>query len=297
MYVTPPSSHFDQEVNNSGSTYYSQTCEPIIEVPPSPEPEAKETLPIIGDIEDLFSEPDEEEIPIIRLNTAEFKETLKETMDSDNIYLPEADMSRALVSSSAEEAPNMHMPKKFVAKSRTMHIVFELPDFHPCLAGFEAREHDDPTPYLLSVTFPGEIRPSLEYTRNRVCISENDNQEETVKATVLIPCRTATRGSFPLNGTYFQVNEVFADDETSHVPLDVPRSQLRNLEIRELGCGFTATSIFKALSTGAIQRLFWKGSICVRGFNRKTRKPRPLHRIFHITTAALAAENKKLGKR
>lgn len=23
-----------------------------------------------------------------------------------------------------------------------------------------------------------------------------------------IPCRTATRGSFPLNGTYFQVNEV-----------------------------------------------------------------------------------------
>jgi hypothetical protein len=23
-----------------------------------------------------------------------------------------------------------------------------------------------------------------------------------------IPCRTATQGSFPLNGTYFQVNEV-----------------------------------------------------------------------------------------
>lgn len=25
---------------------------------------------------------------------------------------------------------------------------------------------------------------------------------------IQIPCRTATRGSFPLNGTYFQVNEV-----------------------------------------------------------------------------------------
>ncbi|PWA45968.1 DNA glycosylase [Artemisia annua] len=296
MYATPPSMHFDQEVNNSGSTYYSQTCEPIIEVPPSPEPEAEETLPIVGDIEDLFCEPDDdEEIPIIRLNTDEFKETLKETIDTDNINLPEADMSRALVSSSAKEAPDMHMPKKFVVKLRTMHIVFELPDFHPCLAGFEARENDDPTPYLLAVTFPGEIRPSLEYTRNRVCISD-DNQEGTVKATVLIPCRTATRGSFPLNGTYFQVNEVFADDETSHVPLDVPRSQLRNLEIRELGCGLSATSIFKALSTGAIQRLFWKGSICVRGFNRKTRKPRPLHRSFHITTAAIAAENRKFRK-
>lgn len=25
---------------------------------------------------------------------------------------------------------------------------------------------------------------------------------------IQIPCRTAMRGSFPLNGTYFQVNEV-----------------------------------------------------------------------------------------
>ena len=124
MYATPPSMHFDQEVNNSGSTYYSRTCEPIIEVPPSPEPEAEETLPIVGDIEDLLCEPDgDEEIPIIRLNTDEFKETLKETIDTDNIDLPEADMSRALVSSSAKEAPDMHMPKKFVVKLRTMHIV------------------------------------------------------------------------------------------------------------------------------------------------------------------------------
>nr|GEU96700.1 transcriptional activator DEMETER-like [Tanacetum cinerariifolium]GEZ02898.1 transcriptional activator DEMETER-like [Tanacetum cinerariifolium] len=80
MYVKPPSSHFDQEVNNSRSTYYTQSCEPIIEVPPYPGPEAEETLPIIGDIEDSFYEPDDDaKIPIIRLNIDEFKETSKET--------------------------------------------------------------------------------------------------------------------------------------------------------------------------------------------------------------------------
>ncbi|KAK9057183.1 hypothetical protein SSX86_024550 [Deinandra increscens subsp. villosa] len=292
MHGQPPSS-FDLEVNNLCSSYQGQiqTCEPIIEVPPSPEPEVES---IIGDIEDLCCEADDDdEIPTIRLNTQEFRETLKETINTDNISIPESDMSKALVSVSAE-APNIRVPpKKFVVKLRTMHLVYELPDFHPSLAGFEKRERDDPTPYLLAVWFQGEVPNSLEYTENRASI---DNLEETVKATVLIPCRTANRGTFPLNGTYFQVNEVFADDETSHSPMDVPRRLLYNLPLRELGCGTSATSIFKALSTGAIQRLFWRGSICVRGFNRKTRQPRHLHRRFHISTAALAAENRKARK-
>ncbi|KAI3675769.1 hypothetical protein L1987_85362 [Smallanthus sonchifolius] len=294
MHGQPPSS-VDLEVNNPGSYYQgqSQTCEPIIEVPPSPEPEVES---IIGDIEDLCCESDDE-IPTIRLNTEEFKETLKETIDTNNISIPEADMSKALIAFSAEAA-NIRVPrKKFVAKSRTMHLVYELPDFHPSLAGFEERDHDDPTPYLLAIWFPGEIPNSLEYTENSAGVAPNNNLEETVKATILIPCRTATRGTFPLNGTYFQVNEVFADDETSHSPMDVPRRLLCNLPLRELGCGSSATSIFKALSTGAIQRLFWRGSICVRGFNRKTRQPRYLHRRFHISTAAIAAENRKSRQR
>jgi hypothetical protein len=32
--------------------------------------------------------------------------------------------------------------------------------------------------------------------------------EAAVRGTLLVPCRTAMKGSFPLNGTYFQVNEV-----------------------------------------------------------------------------------------
>ncbi|KAM0063733.1 putative HhH-GPD domain, endonuclease III-like, iron-sulfur cluster loop, DNA glycosylase [Helianthus debilis subsp. tardiflorus] len=296
----PPSS-FHLEVNNLGSSYQgqsqSQTCEPIIEIPPSPEPEVES---IIGDIEDLCCESDDDEIPTIRLNTEEFRETLKETMDTNKIPIPEADVSKAVIAFSAEAANIRRPTKRFVGKSRTMHLVYELPDFHPCLVGFEERDRDDPTPYLLAVWYPGEIPNSLEYTVNRARVAANNILEETVKATILIPCRTANRGTFPLNGTYFQVNEVFADDETSHSPMDVPKHLLRNLRLRELGCGSSATSIFKALSTGAIQRLFWRGSICVRGYNRKTRKPRHLHPKFHISTAAMAAmaaENRKSKKR
>ncbi|PQQ00402.1 transcriptional activator DEMETER [Prunus yedoensis var. nudiflora] len=50
------------------------------------------------------------------------------------------------------------------------------------------------------------------------------------------------RGSFPLNGTYFQVNEasliqtnlleVFADHDSSYNPIDVPRQWIWNLPRR-----------------------------------------------------------------
>jgi len=33
---------------------------------------------------------------------------------------------------------------------------------------------------------------------------------------IQIPCRTAMRGSFPLNGTYFQVNEVSLLKQYAH---------------------------------------------------------------------------------
>lgn len=93
-----------------------------------------------------------------------------------------------------------------------------------------------------------------------------------------IPCRTAMRGSFPLNGTYFQVNEVnlvlncrllsfvpllyqklcnlsntnmyyleqvFADHDSSHEPISVPRSWLWNLNRRTVYFGTSIPTIFK----------------------------------------------------
>lgn len=119
MHGQVPSS-FDLEINNIDSSYHgqSQTHEPIIEVPPSPEPEVES---VIGDIEDFCFESDDDEIPTIRLNTQEFRATLKETID---ISIPEADMSKALIAFSAEAANSRVPPKKFIAKSRTMHLVY-----------------------------------------------------------------------------------------------------------------------------------------------------------------------------
>ncbi|WOH03357.1 hypothetical protein DCAR_0622754 [Daucus carota subsp. sativus] len=55
---------------------------------------------------------------------------------------------------------------------------------------------------------------------------------ETVKRTILIPWQTATRGSFPVQGSYFQANEVFADHESSEHPIDVPKAWICNLPKR-----------------------------------------------------------------
>ncbi|KAK1402942.1 hypothetical protein POM88_002547 [Heracleum sosnowskyi] len=43
-----------------------------------------------------------------------------------------------------------------------------------------------------------------------------------------IPCRTATRGKFPVNGAFFQINEVFADHESSELPVDVPKAWMQH---------------------------------------------------------------------
>lgn len=284
----PPLLVADVDINEWDSTaFYPQNCEPIVEVPPSPESchHVEVNLP---DIEDYFRESEsDDEIPTIRLNTKEFEETLRETINKkNNICLPEGDdMSKAIVALTDEAAYFRVRPIKVQAKLRTLHIVYELPDFHPTLAGFEEREQEDPSRYLLAI-----------WPETSTCSSSN-TQEETVKGTILIPCRTANRGKFPLNGTYFQVNEVFADDETSQIPMDVPRHLLWNLPRRDLACGSSATSIFKALSTHDIQHIFWRGSICVRGFNRKTRQPRPLRHRFHISTTVITIEKKKRGKK
>ncbi|KAJ6358051.1 hypothetical protein OIU78_005807 [Salix suchowensis] len=95
------------------------------------------------------------------------------------------------------------------------------------------------------------------------------------------------RGSFPLNGTYFQVNEMFADHESSINPIDVPRSSIWNLPRRIVYFGTSVSSIFKGLSTEGIQFCFWRGFVCVRGFDQKTRAPRPLKARLHFPASRL----------
>lgn len=111
MYATPPSSSFDREVNNSGSSSYSQTCEPIIETPPSLEPEANKTLPFIANMEDLVCDD----------NDDDDDDDGDDEDDSGDDH--DDDMSQALVLASVEEAIDIHALKKFAAKWRTVHLV------------------------------------------------------------------------------------------------------------------------------------------------------------------------------
>ncbi|KAD0066206.1 hypothetical protein R6Q59_011486 [Mikania micrantha] len=274
------------------------TPEPIVEVPASPEPEQIQQE--IFDIEDFTG--DNEEIPTIKLNIEEFTQNLQ-TYIERHMELGEGDMSKALVALTSEAA-SIPTPKlKNISQLRTEHQVYELPDSHPLLEGRDIREVDDPSPYLLAIWTPGETADSIQPPEGQCCSQEsgtlcnketcffcNSTREansQTVRGTLLIPCRTAMRGSFPLNGTYFQVNEVFADHDSSLSPIDVPRAWLWNLPRRTVYFGTSIPTIFKGLATEDIQFCFWRGFVCVRGFDQKTRAPRPLMARLHFPASRL----------
>ncbi|MCD7460632.1 hypothetical protein HAX54_043998 [Datura stramonium] len=292
------------------SSFQTQDCEPIIEMPESPEHIPLESLE--QDIEDFLYEVDhEQKIPTIQLNTKEFRENILNFIDKSNAkdfqesvlsFVDEIstlhrdeEVSKALVLLNPQFASHPARKLKSESRSRTEHSVYELPDSHPLLRGFEKRERDDPCPYLLAISLTEQVMKNqkkvgkvssskeLELYDAEICsgsISDSQN-DEIVYGTILIPCRTANRGSFPLNGTYFQVNEVFADYESSEYPIPVARKLIWHLRRKTLYCGTTVQAIFKGLSTEDTQCCFWRGFMCVRGYDRKQRAPRPLPHRFH----------------
>ncbi|XP_060206006.1 uncharacterized protein LOC132633540 isoform X2 [Lycium barbarum] len=292
------------------SRFQTQECEPIIEMPESPEHRPIESLE--RDIEDFpCGVEHEQEIPTIQLNTNDFRENILNLINKSNAkefqenvlnFVNEIstlhrdeEVSKALVLLDPESASRHARKLKSESRTRTEHTVYELPDYHPLLSGFEKREPDDPCPYLLAICqTEEEIKNQKKFGRDssskelelygaKICsgstsYSQND---QIVYGTILIPCRTANRGSFPLNGTYFQVNEVFADHESSECPIRVPRVSIWHLRRKTLYCGTTVHAIAKGMSTEDIQYCFWRGYTCVRGYDRKQRAPRPLPRLFH----------------
>ncbi|XP_058770106.1 transcriptional activator DEMETER [Vicia villosa] len=277
----------------------SRPCEPIIEEPATPE-QSMEALE--SDIEDFFWE-DPDEIPTINVNLEVFAKSLQNHMQEH-----EGDQSKALVAWNPQSA-SIPTPKlKNVSRLRTEHQVYELPDSHPLLEKMDKREPDDPSPYLLAIWSPGETANSIEPPQSKcgsqdstslcndnTCFSCNSIREansQIVRGTILIPCRTATRGSFPLNGTYFQVNELFADHASSIKPIDIPRAWIWNLPRRTVYFGTSVSSIFKGLSTQEIQHCFWRGFVCVRGFDQQKRAPRPLFARFHFIESKFAKTKK-----
>ncbi|XP_031111177.1 DNA glycosylase/AP lyase ROS1-like isoform X2 [Ipomoea triloba] len=264
----------------------SQTCEPIIEVPASPEPEPESTVSLERDISNILheTEDDDDEIPHIKLDTEEFKRNL---MTFLNPEFEDEEVSNALVALTPQDTTIPSPKIKSVERLRTRHRVYIVPDSHPLLIGFERRELDDPCPYLLAI-WPQEslnVKESCSQD-SLICSGDLDSafqetNNQIVCGTILIPCRTANKGSFPLNGTYFQVNEVFADHESSVCPINIPRKWIWNLTQRYLYCGSTASAIARGMEMNEIQHCFWNGFVCVRAFDRQTRNPIHLSKRFH----------------
>ncbi|CAK7356248.1 unnamed protein product [Dovyalis caffra] len=270
------------------------TCEPIVEEPKSPQQEDLEDFSWDECIED-----EDEEIPTIKLNREEFNPNGQKTSYTKFI-------SQALVSvgTTPLSAPKM----KHMTSLRTEHQVYELPDSHELLVGLERRERDDSVPYLLAIWQPGET-PNSSQQPEKLCNSQGsqlcdqktcfacqgiqEQQAGTVRGTILIPCRTAMKGNFPLNGTYFQVNEVFADHKSSHDPIVVNRELLWNLPKRTLYVGTSTSSIFRGLSLHEIHQNFWSGFICVRAFERGTGAPKPLVKRFHCSPSKMEKKGRK----
>ncbi|KAK1263639.1 Protein ROS1 [Acorus gramineus] len=245
--------------------FAARNCEPIIEEPttPEPEPECAEEISE-NDIEEAFWKEDQDEIPPINQNYEALKQNIQSIIESNNMDIENSGLSKALVALNPVAA-SIPMPKlKNVNRLRTEHLVYELPDGHPLLKEMDRREPDDPCPYLLAIWTPGETAQSFQppetccnlkdsdtLCHKETCFSCKSIQEansQTVRGTLLIPCRTAMRGSFPLNGTYFQVNEVFADHESSQKPIIVPRRLIWNLPRRTVYFGTSTPSIFKGMT-------------------------------------------------
>ncbi|KAG6549750.1 hypothetical protein Mapa_008730 [Marchantia paleacea] len=265
--------NFMEKVNQE--TTSTAICEPIIEEPSSPD---RNSL-TCGD--DMIDVHDEGNVPGLIVHPPEFP-------------------SHALVVVPPDVASKPVPKLKSVGRLRTVHYVYELKDDHPLMHMIGARVEDDPCPILLAIWGPGES-PDMDVVTNdsqddKLAENFHEGKEETVKGTLLVPCRTANRGIFPLNGTYFQVNEVFADHETSINPIEVPRKLLWDLTRRFVYFGTSVTSIFKGLNVDEISYAFQCGYVCVRGFDNVTRAPKPLQPRLHSAASLVSKRRQQQPK-
>ncbi|KAJ3686978.1 hypothetical protein LUZ61_016142 [Rhynchospora tenuis] len=272
--------NFDVPTAQFAALPRSANSEPIIEEPMTPEEE--QIIEEIPDIEDLCSD-DPDEIPTINLNMESFVRNIEEHVRKNDSELQIEDISKALVLLPPIAASIPPPQLKLSRHLRTVHAAYELPDGHPILRKFkfEERDPDDKSPYLLVLYSPEKECTSCKETKNCSFLSKEE-ENSFVKCSFMVPCRTAMRGSFPLNGTYFQVNEVFADHCTARNPVMISRGDIWNLKRRPIYFGSTVSTIMKGLSTEEVQFCFWRGFVCVREFDRVTRYPKPLSPWLHL---------------
>ncbi|KAJ7520088.1 hypothetical protein O6H91_20G065900 [Diphasiastrum complanatum] len=255
---------------------FRKICEPIIEEPASPEPYC---------MENWSTSTEQPATPSSDINyivsSEESAIELARYIREDNLHLQQVgtSTSKALILMSPDRA-TIPVPKlKNVGRLRTVHYVYELPDNHELLAQMDAREADDPCFYLLAIWSPGE---SLESPPGL------DHYPEVNSCTV--GCHSAAASDETVKGTLL----VFADHESSLNPIEVPRSLLWKLQRKFVYFGTSIPSIFRGLTTEEIKACFWKGYVCVRGFERRQRAPRPLAARLHFPASKRVVTRKKV---
>ncbi|KAL0042280.1 hypothetical protein WJX77_008246 [Trebouxia sp. C0004] len=107
----------------------------------------------------------------------------------------------------------------------------------------------------------------------RACSPGSSVKDGLAYVALLVPCRKAMKNQFPLNGTFFQVNEVFLDQATITHPMQVPEARMKEWRRRGVYSGVQAASICRGMRQGEVAYLFNQACICVRAYNSTTGMP------------------------
>jgi endonuclease III len=99
---------------------------------------------------------------------------------------------------------------------------------------------------------------------------------KVVKCVFFVTALCACRRSFPLHGTYFQVNEVFLDLRSAAEPVDIDLDVLKNSPKIITLLGASIGSVTRGMTRTEVTRLFNHQVLCVRAWERKTGYPREL---------------------
>jgi len=92
----------------------------------------------------------------------------------------------------------------------------------------------------------------------------------------LVPAREAMNHRFPLNGTFFQINELFLVD---HDPFSLPICSFFFEKVHQcrIYFGTSISRITLGMDAEEIQYLFNSSFICIRSFNFERRLPASLY--------------------
>ncbi|OQU91485.1 hypothetical protein SORBI_3001G188500 [Sorghum bicolor] len=264
VIVKPSREHMYQCQIEMGKSIERHSTEPIIEMPPTPAHEYPESSSEEG-YEQEYQEVYEQEYQ------QEYEQEYHNIVDIED-DIPYLDLRRIkpVENATSELSYGTDMvlihprdspiPIQRRYRLRTEYLAYIIPDGHEILDKFEPRVHGDCNPYLFII---------------------RDYNDHIVNATILIPCRTANREIFPLDGTYFQINEVFADHSSTCSPIQIKRDIFWNFGMCRVYFGTSLSTITKGQTQEGIQRLYHSGYICCREFDRSSRRATILSAAFH----------------